>query len=298
MSLGFKIHGTRGSRPSLKPYSLRYGGNSSSYEILTDEKYLVFIDAGSGLAKAGRELGSGKQSKELHILTTHPHWDHILGFTDFEPFFCSENRIVLYGAGTELAKFKNLFLKLGYQNYLPIPISAFKAKIDFVEVCPGQSFFIGERIAVSTFQLNHNGITLGYRITYKGKSISVITDNAPIENENYLFDGIDKTKIADFRKFEMEYNNGLTEFIRNSQLALFDTHFNEENLRPDWGHGTPEIAAGFCVNAGVKMLLLGHHAPEDTDEDVDAKLVNVRRRYKDSGLVIEAGTEEKIWKVL
>ena len=72
---------------SLLPakYKALVGGNTTCIEITEDNLRLI-IDLGTG----ARELGytilgekKEKQTKELHILMTHTHWDHIQGW----PFF-------------------------------------------------------------------------------------------------------------------------------------------------------------------------------------------------------------------
>jgi ribonuclease BN (tRNA processing enzyme) len=52
---------------------------------------------------------------------------------------------------------------------------------------------------------------------------------------------------------------------------VFDTMFTmaEYEQRPHWGHSAPEHAIDIARRAGVKRLVLFHHAPNRNDRQVD-----------------------------
>ena len=84
-------------------------------------------------------------------------------------------------------------------HHLAIPSNTLSAKFSFKTVKASSSFKINEVVKVSTYQLNHQAITLGYRIEYKGCSVSIITDNAPIDKGNYLGEGMSERAQKDLR---------------------------------------------------------------------------------------------------
>ena len=53
----------------------------------------------------------------------------------------------------------------------------------------------------------------------------------------------------------------------------------------------------FCLQAGVKRLILFHHAPEDLDEDVNAKLKSVVDIAAKKGLKVVAAREGEEWSL-
>jgi len=63
------------------------------------------------------------------------------------------------------------------------------------------------------------------------------------------------------------------EFLKGCDAVVYDTMFEEHEYleKMTWGHSYPEYAAALCRAAGVKHLVLFHHAPERTDEEVDAR---------------------------
>lgn len=290
------LHGVRGSRPTHKPNLARFGGNSTCAQFLIDgSDYYLFIDGGSGLAAAGRVMGETPTGKRFNFLITHTHWDHILGFPFFLPMYSAQNDFTFHASDTSQSTFKKLFYGLSQADNLPIPGHELRAKVKFKSITPETPFSIEEQVRIGTYQLNHQGVTLGYRLEHGTASACFITDNAPIAGGNYLGEGMKERAKADPAGFEKRFNDGLVAFMRNAHTVVFDTHFNDMNLKPDWGHSTPSLALDFCIKAAVKRLIIFHHAPEESDEDVDQKVASVRDRGARHGVEVVAAVEGKIW---
>ena len=85
--------------------------------------------------------------------------------------------------------------------------------------------------------------------------------------------------------------------MQDCHTVIFDTHFTEENLKPDWGHSTPQIALNVCLQASVKRLILFHHAPEDLDSDIDEKIKQCNRDKQEKAIEVVAAREGEIWTV-
>lgn len=296
MTLKLKLLGVRGSRPTHKVDLLGYGGNSTSMEfILEGSDYKIFLDGGSGLAHYGMILGEEPNEKRFHFLITHTHWDHILGFPFFEPMYNPTNSINFYSSKSSKATFNDLFFGLHKDENLPVPSSQIKAQIHFESIQAGSTFMLENQIKVSCYQINHQGITLAYRLDLGPDSVAVVTDNAPIENGNYLGEGMIEKSAVDAKKFEQDFNEGLVNFLKDCNTVVFDTHFTEKNLKVDWGHSTPARALDFCVKAGVKRLILFHHAPEDLDHDVHEKVESVVHEGRAKNVEVVAACEGDVW---
>jgi ribonuclease BN (tRNA processing enzyme) len=297
MSLKLRLHGVRGSRPTHKRNLLGYGGNSTSFEISNDFGFYLFIDGGTGLVPRGKSI-STKGNNRFHFLITHTHWDHILGLPFFEPFYDASNHITFYASKTSRSNFNELFLGLHRSANLPIPISQLRAKVDYVTIAPDSTFQIENKITVKTFQLNHQGVTLGYRIEDGDQSVCIITDNAPIDNGNYLGEEMQDRAKQNPTEFEKSFNEGLVNFLSNANTVVFDTHFIEKTLKIDWGHSTPHRALNFCKQAKVSRLVLFHHAPEDNDDDVDAKVQSILSEAIANDIEVVAAKEGDSWDLL
>lgn len=294
MPLALRLNGVRGSRPTHKLELIYHGGNSTNVEFDCGGPFYLFIDGGSGLAKRGRELIHGQRHTRFHFLITHTHWDHILGFPFFSPLYEPQNEFIFYASDTSKATFNHLFTSQTRAENLPVPLSQIRAKLEFKTITPNESFEIEPGVTIKTFQLNHQGVTLGYRVECDGQSVCMITDNAPIEG-NYMGEGMAECARLNPKEFEKNFNLGLVGFLKKADSVVFDTHFTESTLKSDWGHSTPHRALEFCMQANVKRLILFHHAPEDTDDDVVAKVKSIQELAKQSGIEVVAAAEGQAW---
>ena len=75
-----KIWGCRGSLPSPGRETVVYGGESTCVEVISSADERIIIDAGSGIRKLGNALLKENKHKQLTLLFTHAHWDHLSGF--------------------------------------------------------------------------------------------------------------------------------------------------------------------------------------------------------------------------
>ena len=82
-NIQIEFWGVRGSVPSPGPNTTKYGGNTSCVSINFDDKVLI-LDAGTGIRNLGSELIKTPK-KDIFILLSHSHWDHIQGFPFFKP---------------------------------------------------------------------------------------------------------------------------------------------------------------------------------------------------------------------
>lgn len=292
-----KFLGVRGSRPVHKSELLGYGGNTTSMEFIFEkEKFHLFLDGGSGLAHDSYKEAKPLRGNKIYFLITHTHWDHILGLSFCKLFLSPKNKFTFFASSTSKAKFSDLFLGLHSSVHLPVPPYLKHANIDFVPIHSGTEFMIENVVKVKAHQINHQGITLAYRLEYKKSSVAIVTDIAPIEKGNHLGEGMQQDSQDD-KKFEEEYRTSLVNFLKGTHTVVFDTHFTEENIKPDWGHSTPKMALKFCEQAKVKRLILFHHAPEDDDKAVDKKLADVRAETTRDIIDIEAAREGDIWNL-
>lgn len=305
-NLYFQLLGTRGSRPIFDQDYIRFGGNTTAYKVWANDLFPIYIDGGTGLFREGyRALG---QTQEFTFLLTHSHWDHILAFPFFEPFYHASTYARFWGTASFKKTFEELFQHQFQTDAFPIHYSELPAQIEFTTVQENEVFTLLSpkqqplqrgtpnqlTYSVHTYQLNHPGYDLGYRIQYGDRSVVILTDLAPIE-KNHLGYHMGHFTPEDERR----YYQGLIDFCWNTDLLLHDTHFNEHNItgRESWGHSTEEMAVHLALEAQVKKLILGHHAPEDNDAAILKKLENACRLSESHALEVVIPEEDDIIKL-
>ena len=80
-----KFWGTRGSIAVPGEETVHYGGNTTCVEITLESDRRLVIDAGTGIRVLGEHLAAVNPAVDIHLLITHIHWDHIVGFPFFGP---------------------------------------------------------------------------------------------------------------------------------------------------------------------------------------------------------------------
>ena len=101
-----RIWGCRGSVATPGPLTVRCGGNTSCIEISLDDGTVFVLDAGTGIRELGNELVE-HGVKQVNLLLTHLHLDHLEGLRFFAPLFDPETTIDLWGPRSPVLKGKS-----------------------------------------------------------------------------------------------------------------------------------------------------------------------------------------------
>ena len=124
----------------------------------------------------------------------------------------------------------------------------------------GEEQRTGDGYNVTAFAVHHPGGALGYRFS-SGKqgdaSFVYISDNELGAVETY--------------PPRDEWWRQLVDFIRGAKVLVHDTMYTPDEYpkHRGWGHSTYEDAVELALAAGVEELVLFHHRPERSDEEVD-----------------------------
>jgi len=268
--------GTRGSIPSPGRTTVRYGGNTTCFEVRYGKQRLIF-DAGSGIRPLGTNIVE-KGPNEIHIFLTHFHWDHIQGFPFFAPLYDPEDTIKVVGPKQRDIDVQNLFAGQMGPIYFPVPFSVVAAEMEFEHLNSG-TYEVGEAV-LEVIRVKHPSFVLGYRAKVGGRTICFVPDNE-IDGPGY--------EVGE------DWDRRIRDFVLDADLLIHDSMYTEKEYegRVGWGHSTFEQSVRLAEESGVKHLLLFHHDPTRSDDELDTIVARLKddALARGSTLRIEAAAE-------
>ena len=265
-----RFWGVRGTIPVPGPDTMRVGGNTSCIDVLTSDRQLIILDAGSGIRRLGQQLEKEYPDRIVgNILMSHTHWDHIQGFPFFAPVFGRQNRFILIGRKRVNKRLVETLAGQFIEPYLPFSYKALPADLIVKEIEDGETFIIGDNTRVYAADLNHPGGCLGYRI----------------ENDGVVF-----AYCSDVSHYDDHFDLNLMKLAEGADVLVHDAHFpsmEERNKFSDWGHSCWEEAVQVAIEARVKCLALFHYAPDLTDKEAEEILMKAKRVFPNTILATE-----------
>lgn len=266
-----RFWGVRGSYPAPFDSHCKVGGNTSCVEIRVGD-HVVICDAGSGIIPLGNELMKQQDIREITIILTHYHWDHISGLPFFVPAFVPGWKIHFFGPGEteqDIAKHISDQMKA---PYFPVETETWLADVKYIEA-GSNPLQIGP-IKIEHFNVHHPGSTYGYRIEAGSKTIVYASDNElsfinqSIERRKAEFDVHEQTLLEEMKEEEKRRS---LEFMQGVDILIHDAQYTPEDYQKKrgWGHSCYIDTVTSAVDAGVSDLYLFHVDPNYDDDQID-----------------------------
>jgi phosphoribosyl 1,2-cyclic phosphodiesterase len=255
------ICGTRGSTPSPGAQYVRYGGNTSCVAISRDhEDPHLILDAGTGL----RQLTKFMDRRPFNgtILIGHLHWDHTHGL----PFFRSGDqptssvRVLIPDEGDPVA----MMARVHSPPHFPVRIEELQGTWSVDNLQPGTREIEG--FEVTALDIPHkNARTYGFRVSDGTTTIAYLSDHWP-------------THIGPGPDGHGEYHEAALALVHNVDLLIHDAQYTDVEFvtRSEFGHSVIEYPIGLGKKAGARTVMLFHHDPERTDDELDRIVASVR----------------------
>jgi phosphoribosyl 1,2-cyclic phosphodiesterase len=252
-----RIWGCRGSLASPGAQTARYGGNTSCVEVRAADGTVVVLDAGTGIRELGAALAPERQPT-IHLLLTHLHLDHVEGLGFFAPRFDPETTVHLWGPRPPESSLADWIAAYLSPPLFPVPFDTVPGNVVFHEI-ESAELELGS-LRVTAERVTHSGPTLAYRLEEDGRSLAFVPDHEPA-----MTDGL---------------KDGRPEGIPGSAIALgadvlfHDAQYTAEEYetRHGWGHSALPDFAAFVRLAEPGRVLMFHHDPSHSDEQLESML--------------------------
>ncbi|MGZ4139722.1 MAG: MBL fold metallo-hydrolase [Actinomycetota bacterium] len=248
------ICGTRGSTPSPGQAFVRYGGQTSCVAVAhgDDDPHLV-LDGGTGLRRLTTFLDGRTFSGT--ILIGHLHWDHTHGL----PFFRAGDqpdahvRVLIPEQGDAA----DVMARAVSPPHFPVRLEELRGEWTVESLFPGTSEIEG--FEVTALDIPHKASrTFGFRVSDGTSSIAYLSDHWP-------------TAIGPGSDGFGEYHESALALASDVDLLIHDAQYTTEEFaaRADFGHSAIDYPVGLARKAGARAVLLFHHDPDRTDDDLD-----------------------------
>ena len=271
-----RFWGVRGSYSAPFDTHLKVGGNTSCVEIRVGDTVLV-CDAGTGIIPFGNELVNQSEIRDLLIILTHYHWDHICGLPFFVPAFLPEWNIQFFGPGKSAKDIEESVSSQMRAPYFPVGTETWLANVNYITPSERHEINYGP-VNITYTSVHHPGTTYGYRIRVNDKNILYVSDNEC----QYLNKAI-RMKYGEFNEEERELYDAMQreeyeselQLIKGADILIHDAQYTKEDYvkKRGWGHSCYIDTVNTAIDAGVKELYLYHHDPNYDDEAI-AKIYN------------------------
>lgn len=237
--LSLKVLGARGSMAVTGKDQQIFGGNTSCYMIQAGDK-TVFIDAGTGLLNAPVEFPHSP-----HILLSHLHLDHVLGLGMY-PRLTQRGRETLIhvpvGPGEDPSQ---LLGGVFSPPYWPVALNSYRGD---VRILPLAFPLRLDDMLIEGIPGSHPGGSVIFRLSWRGRRIVYASD--------YEYDELSFLRLV--------------KFAAGADLVLLDGQYTMTELadRRGFGHSCPELGMRLMRRCGIARLLLVHHDPQRTDQQL------------------------------
>lgn len=266
--------GVRGSTPAPGSEYVRYGGNTSCVALAHDGRPpSVLLDAGTGLHRVASLLDG--QAFDGTILLSHLHWDHTHGMPFFPAGDRPDSRVGVFvpSQGDALT----VLSRAMSPPHFPITPDQLIGRWTFSSLEPGNHQIEG--FSVRAAEIPHKGgRTFGYRVSDGHATIAYLSDHCP----TVLGPGPEGLGV---------HHQAALDLAHRADILIHDAQYTDEEIvtKAEFGHAAGGYAVSLAAAAEARQVVLFHHDPSRTDDQIDA--IVAHHRSLRPPVVIDAAAE-------
>ena len=256
-----RVWGCRGSLATPGASTVRYGGNTSCVEVELDSGDLLVLDAGTGMRPLGVELMKDPPD-EIHVLLSHLHLDHVQGVGFFRPLFRPDAHVHIWGPASPVQSLAERLAIYLSPPLFPVRLADIPAQLTFHDQ-PELEVSIGSA-TIRAGSVTHQGPTVGWRIEENDRVFAYLPDHEPVI-------GVALDDLAD------DWLSGY-DIAHHADVLVHDAQYGDDEYprHIGWGHSSIEHVMGFARRAYAETLVLFHHDPYHTDDELELLLDHAR----------------------
>jgi phosphoribosyl 1,2-cyclic phosphodiesterase len=265
--------GVRGSTPAPGLPFVRYGGHTSCVALAHDgERPSLILDAGTGLRRVTELLG-GEPFRGTMLLS-HLHWDHVHGLPFFSGGARPGHQVDVRLPAIDDDALGTLARGLSPPHF-PISPEQLGDGWRFSALDVGVLHAAGFDVLVREIP-HKGGRCFGFRVSDGEHTIAYLADHSPL-GAGPGPDGLG------------EYHDAAMQLASGADLLVHDGQFVAAEFPgvAYLGHSAVEYAIGLAAAAKSRSLLLFHHAPDRTDDEIDTIVESFRSASLPVGAAIE-----------
>ncbi len=262
----------RGSTPAPGAEFVRYGGHTSCVAVADEGRApTLVLDAGTGLrALSGLTGGSAFAGA---IVLGHLHWDHTMGLP-FSPAVDNPDADVELWVPAQ-GDTETILERWMAPPHFPITPSQLRGRWRFGALEEGTHRLGGFEVLAREIP-HKGGRAFGYRVSDGTAAFAYLSDHCP----TVLGPGPDGLGAR---------HPAAMALAEGCDLLIHDAQYLDEELasRASFGHAAAGYAVGLAEAASVPRVLLYHHDPPRTDDQIDALVA----RYAGRAVVVEGARQ-------
>ena len=246
------LGGVRGTAPRAAPRFTEFGGHTTCLLVTGVTGELLMLDAGSGVQEVNGLLGE-VASREVLVLLTHRHLDHLLGLPTLTPLYDGTWRVEIAAVARPGAALDEDLARIATPPLWPIPLMAMGAEIELREIDASKPETQWGGLEMRGAAVPHPDGCTAWRVDEPstGAAFVLATD----------------VEWAAGDESQREALVALCREPKPANLLIMDGQFTSEQLprHSGWGHSSAAEGMEVARAAGVARLLVTHHAPENDD---------------------------------